>query len=93
MPTYECDYCNYSTIIKTQYNRHLNTQKHTNNMNKHFGDKSSSDNILIDQLVQCNYCSFKYLNPRIISRFFFENISYQLTFMFSKINNSFIFLI
>ena len=29
---YECDYCNYKTIIKTQYNRHLNTQKHINKL-------------------------------------------------------------
>ena len=32
MPIYECDYCNYKTIIKTQYNRHLNTQKHINKL-------------------------------------------------------------
>ena len=28
MPTYECDYCNYSTIIISHYNKHLNTKKH-----------------------------------------------------------------
>jgi hypothetical protein len=32
MPIYECDYCNYKTTIKTQYNRHLNTQKHINKL-------------------------------------------------------------
>ena len=32
MPTYECDYCNYTTIIKTHYNKHLNTQKHLNKL-------------------------------------------------------------
>ena len=36
-----------------------------------------SDNILIDQLVQCDYCSFQYLNPRIISKIIIE--SYQDT--------------
>ena len=30
MPIYECDYCNYTTIIKTHYNKHLKTQKHLN---------------------------------------------------------------
>ena len=39
--------------------------------------KSSSDNILIDQLVQCDYCSFQYLNPRIISKIIVD--SYQDT--------------
>ena len=28
MPLYECDYCNYSTTIKTHYNKHLKTKKH-----------------------------------------------------------------
>ena len=28
MPSYECDYCNYSTIIISHYNKHLNTKKH-----------------------------------------------------------------
>ena len=32
MPTYECDYCNYSTIIKTHYNKHLKTDKHLNKL-------------------------------------------------------------
>ena len=32
MPTYECDYCNYSTIIKTHYNKHLKTAKHLNKL-------------------------------------------------------------
>ena len=28
MPTYECELCKYSTKIKTQFTRHLNTNKH-----------------------------------------------------------------
>ena len=32
MLMYECDYCNYKTSIKTQYNRHLNTKKHINKL-------------------------------------------------------------
>ena len=34
MSTYNCDYCNYSTKLKADFNKHLNTQKHLNNMNK-----------------------------------------------------------
>ena len=34
MPIYECDCCNYSTAIKTQYERHLATTKHLNNIKK-----------------------------------------------------------
>ena len=33
MPIYECCNCNYSTIIKTHYNKHLKTKKHMNNLN------------------------------------------------------------
>jgi len=32
MPIYECCNCNYSTTIKTQYNRHLKTKKHINKL-------------------------------------------------------------
>ena len=34
MPIYECKLCNYKTKIKSQLPRHLNTQKHTNNLLK-----------------------------------------------------------
>ena len=34
MPIYECDCCNYSTAIKTQFERHLATTKHLNNIKK-----------------------------------------------------------
>ena len=30
MVKYNCKLCNYETIIKTHYNRHLNTKKHKN---------------------------------------------------------------
>ena len=28
---YECVHCSYKTIIKSHFNRHLNTKKHTKN--------------------------------------------------------------
>ena len=34
MPIYKCDNCNYSTIIKTHYTKHLNTKKHLNKIDK-----------------------------------------------------------
>ena len=34
MPIYECKLCNYKTKIKSQLARHLNTQKHANNLLK-----------------------------------------------------------
>ena len=36
MVLYECKLCNYSSKIKTQYNRHLKTKKHERNLNKSF---------------------------------------------------------
>ncbi len=35
--------------------------------------KSSSNDLLIDQLVECNYCSFQYLNPRIKSEIIMQS--------------------
>ena len=34
MPTYSCECCDYSTLIKTQFQRHISTTKHQNNINK-----------------------------------------------------------
>ena len=34
MPIYKCDNCNYNTIIKTHYTKHLNTKKHFNKIDK-----------------------------------------------------------
>jgi hypothetical protein len=34
MPIYSCECCNYSTAIKTQYERHMATTKHLNNIKK-----------------------------------------------------------
>ena len=34
MPIYKCDNCNYNTIIKTHYTKHLNTKKHLNKIDK-----------------------------------------------------------
>ena len=34
MILYNCDYCNFSSKIKTHYNRHLKTKKHINNEQK-----------------------------------------------------------
>ncbi len=34
MPNYSCECCNYSTAIKTQYERHMATTKHLNNIKK-----------------------------------------------------------
>ena len=34
MPTYNCNICNISTTLKSNFNRHLKTNKHINNVNK-----------------------------------------------------------
>ena len=41
MPTYECELCKYSTKIKTQFTRHLNTNKHK----KRYIDIKTNDTI------------------------------------------------
>ena len=32
MPLYHCAVCNFKTKLKTDYNRHLKTKKHKNNV-------------------------------------------------------------
>ena len=43
MPIYKCDNCNYSTTIKTHYNKHLKTKKHINKLKE-------IDNKIIEKL-------------------------------------------
>ena len=35
MVFYECELCNFSSIYKNDFNRHLNTKKHLNNEKKY----------------------------------------------------------
>ena len=39
MVFYECDLCNFSSIYKNDFNRHLNTKKHLNNEKDYEEDK------------------------------------------------------
>jgi hypothetical protein len=45
---YECEACNYSTNIKRNYEKHINTKKHTKNIN---GDG--------DDVCICKLCNFQ----------------------------------
>ena len=47
---YECTLCEYNTIRKSQYERHLGTSKH----------QSIIDNVLVQDPLQCNNCNKKY---------------------------------
>jgi hypothetical protein len=47
---YECTLCEYNTIRKSQYERHLGTSKH----------QSIIDNVFMQDPLQCNNCNKKY---------------------------------
>ena len=60
---YECDYCNYKTSIKTQYNRHLNTKKHINKLKEIDGklmkmmELSTNEHKMSTNELFCRYCN------------------------------------
>ena len=65
-----CCYKNSFKIIKNSNYKNIDNLEKLKNVYK-----SSSDDLLIDQLVECDFCSFQYLNPRINSKIILD--SYQ----------------
>lgn len=68
MVNYKCNYCNYKTCNKADYNKHLKTKKHAKNATKE-KESYKSENSLF-QLIpksskknQCEYCEKTYSTP------------------------------
>ena len=62
--TYSCEICNYFSDRKTEYNRHLMTKKHKNNINRiEYYEKNPDLNIdiLKQNLVQKDKCKKKFV--------------------------------
>ena len=64
-----CKHRSFKVLKKSNYTNIKNEE----DLNKIY--RSSADEFLIDQLVECNECSFKYLNPRIKSEIIFKSYS------------------
>ncbi len=56
MPSYECEICNFSTKLKTDFRRHLNTRKHEKKLNelKTFEKHETRKNLLAAQFCSKN---------------------------------------
>ena len=55
MVLYNCDICNYSTIRKNQYQRHLNTKKHLKKIC--IGGNKVVDNKSENMYLKCPFCN------------------------------------
>ena len=70
LETLDCPSCKkkkYKIVKKSNYTS-------INNLNDLISIyKSSGDELLLDQLVECNECNFQYLNPRIKSEIIFSS--------------------
>ena len=44
MPSYDCLLCNFSTNLKSNYKRHINTLKHKNNENEWKQEEATRSN-------------------------------------------------
>ena len=65
MPLYTCEMCNFSTKIKTHHKRHLNTNKHKNNLKEIMEidctmsqnePKRANNEPQFDEKYKCDYC-------------------------------------
>ena len=54
MVLYECNICNYNTIRKNQYNRHLLTKKHITNKQKLNITNNLDINLKQSKVYSCN---------------------------------------
>ena len=56
MPSYECELCNFSTKLKTDFRRHLKTKKHIKKLNesKTFEEYDPEKNLLAAQFCSKN---------------------------------------
>ncbi|MBI2662854.1 class I SAM-dependent methyltransferase [Candidatus Woesearchaeota archaeon] len=71
MEEVNCDLCNandYKIIYPSQYHK-MSQQELAEKF------RSSGDELLLDQMVQCNHCSLKYVNPRIKSELIIKGYS------------------
>src|SRR3989338_4704075 len=71
MEEVNCDLCkanDYKIIYHSQYDK-ISQQELAEKF------RSSGDELLLDQLVQCNQCGLKYVNPRIKSELIIKGYS------------------
>ena len=66
MKEYKCECCNFSTINKTKYERHMNTKKHINVLKSHPENtkKSPSSHPQVTMQNDCKKFICKYCNSR-----------------------------
>ena len=60
MPSYDCELCNFSTKLKTDFRRHLKTKKHEKKLNESMTLKESE----VEKLITCSKLLKKLKNRR-----------------------------
>ena len=70
MPLYNCECCNYSTKIKSHFNRHILTKKHINNLEKVKKEKKEKEKNNLSNIKKrtCNYCGKIMSTPYSLKR-------------------------
>ena len=68
MPLYNCECCNYSTKIKSHFNRHLLTKKHKNNLEKIKKQKKEKNNLSNIKKRTCEFCGKIMSTPYSLKR-------------------------
>ena len=95
MPTYVCECCNFSTLLKSNFTNHLKTNKHIGNSQHKVNKKSTFsqhlDNPKSTSLIECKYCErkfkFKQSMYRHIKYSCIKNKTEDLTELVRLLNN------
>ena len=78
MPTYKCDCCNFSTLLKSNYTNHLNTKKHISNNSEKLAEVSQKLAEVSQEksnTFKCKYCEQLYKHKSSLSK----HIKYSCT--------------
>ena len=72
MVIYNCDICNYTTIRKNQYQRHLNTKKHHKNAIIS-GNECSINEGKKKSLLRCPFCNNTFSTNTLFAQHLHDN--------------------
>ena len=71
MPTYNCECCNFSTLLKSNYNNHIKTNKHIGNVSIKLATVSQKLAVVSQESInpfKCKYCDQCYKHKSSLSK-------------------------
>ena len=67
MSNYICNYCNYHTTHKGNYQKHFQTKRHKNNL-LNFSQNAAIGEIILEKKHECKYCDKQFKHQSSLSK-------------------------